>query len=662
MIRLPGLLGPKRLMGILLVVSLLLLASSGVFAQWEVPGPDDAVAGNEQDSYDGIVMDYGEFVFGWLGDICAVALNILISPFKYLILWNPDANAMRPLVEGIVNLLAPVYIVAIMLSGIYFLFASVSPAGRARAKNMIQKLILSMVLVTLSMPMYNILLNLSEAISQRILAGLEIQPSLFLGFIGAANLAAVALVSSSTLGLGLVMPVVVYLGTVTLAATVVGLRAFLVYLMAALFPITLFLYFFDYTKGFGEKLLNYTMAAIFTQVVQAMVLAIAIISVNAAGDNPDWITAYFMMLIGEGAFLMIILSPLITLGLMSWIGGAVGAVGSVVAFMPVPGANIIGGAMTAAGGVAAGMGPGGLIAGGTVAGLGGAYYQRSQSLVPPRNIQQADAFDERTVGDAEAHSSWVTPPPEPVPPEEVDERLVSDAHTRYGGGMNRPPGEPEHMGDIDDEQRAINEGRARGSSMGGGLESGDEFAERAAECEARGDDDGANNNWEKAAKEYEKYDNHQKAAKCYEKYGNLTKSAEAYEKAAENNAMGGQTRDAAENLEAAAKRRNDSGDLVNAAKDRQAAAKRWGDYGDSSKAINSLGAAAQDMVNSGQTGKDVADVLVTIADDMLNNGQTGEEVAKILDVAIDHYELSGHTTEAEQIRTAAAMFRNKNPP
>lgn len=607
--------GLRRYAGVLLIVLLMLFASSAVFA-WD--DPDAASTGSHQDMFEGIVEDYGEFAFGWLGDAGAVALNVLISPFKYMILWNPDPVAMRPLVEGIVTLLAPVYIVAIMLSGFYFFFASNSPAGRARAKAMIQKLILSMILVTLSMPMYRLLLDISGAVSQRILAGLEIQASNFLGFLFlAGNVVAVASAALAATGgitaLGLVIPIIIYLIIVVLAAVVVGLRIFLVYLLAALFPITLFLYFFDYTKALGEKMLNYTMGAIFTQVIMAISLAIAISCINST-DSSNWIAALFIMIIGMGAFIMIILSPLITLGLMPWIGGAIGGLGSFIAFMPIPGANIVGGVMTAVGGAATGMGPGALIAGGTVAGLGGAYAQRAASMMPQRRVAQQphEEYDQRIIDEAKTkYGGQFDASPGTAPQmEEMDEearlinearahssrpifdnlspeeqRIADEAYTRYGGGgVPRPPTEPETQADyVDEEQRVFAEGKVRGGTMGGGLEHAERFANTADYYEANGDNMEAAENWEKAGEEFEKY-------------GQNEKAAESYEKAADNNIKSGfdQSKDAAENYDAAAKNRRQINQPVEAAKNSEAAAKHWDNSASPEKAAKSLENAVED--------------------------------------------------------------------
>jgi hypothetical protein len=169
---------------------------------------------------------------------------------------------------------------------------------------------------------------------------------------------------------GFMLPAI-FLIIVVAAGISIGIRHFLTFLMAAIFPLTIFLYFFDLTREIGSKLMRYTVAAIFTQVVQAMILTVTIFSVNSASRLPGAFATLMSLFVAMGGFLLLVLAPLMTLGILKWVGGALGGLGAVVAFMP--GKEALGGIMTAAGGMAAGMGPGGMMAGGTVYSLGKAY-------------------------------------------------------------------------------------------------------------------------------------------------------------------------------------------------------------------------------------------------------------------------------------------------
>ena len=85
--------------------------------------------------------------------------------------------------------------------------------------------------------------------------------------------------------------------------------------------------------------------------------------------------------------IMIALAPLVMTGAMGTISGAVAGAGMVVSLSPGRHSALMGGAMTAVGAVGAGMGPGGIVAGGTSYSLGKAYTgamsQRTRAPPPP---------------------------------------------------------------------------------------------------------------------------------------------------------------------------------------------------------------------------------------------------------------------------------------
>jgi hypothetical protein len=375
--------GSKRIKALLLTAILLLLASMSVHAATDTNVLWDTynkLTGYVLGWFKDFVKNFGEYFFGGVGSLFAAALNALIMPFKAMILWNPDPNAVAGFVSALTRILVPGYILLIVINGVYFIFLSISPSERAKAKSMLQKLVLSMILVSLSLPIYKILLGISGALSDRLLANVSFEGTALLGFLnvytggmssgGSFNIASAGLAGFTPIAIFFI-PLGMYLTLVTLAAIVVALRNLIVYVMAALFPLTLFFYFFDYTHGIGKKMWQYTIMSIFTQVIQAFMLAVAIIAVNSAGTTTQWVDSYIMLLVGEGAFFMIIIAPLIMMDVMPWIGAALALVGSVLAF--VPGYNVVGGALTAAGGVVSGMGASSLLAGGSVAGLGGAH-------------------------------------------------------------------------------------------------------------------------------------------------------------------------------------------------------------------------------------------------------------------------------------------------
>ena len=336
-----------RIMRIIIGITLIVLVLSGI-----------ASSGWVEDQITKIPEHFARFIL----DMMIHHIKGMLVWIKDMLMWNPDPDDIKPIVDDSIEILIPIYVMVITLTGIYVLFLSISPAGRARAKSMLWNLILSMVLVSLSLEIFKILLNISGVLTRRIIAGIV-----------TTNL-------SQLIGLGEMNPWMLFFLYIFIvpvlfcAVLAVALRYIIVLILCAIFPFTLFLYFFEFTKDIGSKLLRYTMAAIYTQVVQALMLAITVISINSVvvtGLSTNANIIYGLLIVAGG--LMIALAPLMMMGLLTWVGGALAGIGMVVSFK----SPIIGGAMVAAGGVASGMGAGGLIAGGTAYGLGRAYIRAS---------------------------------------------------------------------------------------------------------------------------------------------------------------------------------------------------------------------------------------------------------------------------------------------
>ncbi len=308
-------------------------------------------------------------------EILITSIEMFIGFLKEMILWNPNPDDIRPMVDDFINLLIPVYVMIITILGIYIIFLSISPSGRAKAKSMFLKVLLSMILVSISLEIFKILLGISEALASRMLAGVVTTqiPQLI-------GLQQMNIISLFFLLWALEQ-------TLIWALFVIALRYVLVLLLCAMFPFTLFLYFFEFTKDIGARLLRYTVIAIYTQVIQALMLSITVISINSVGMSGSTFSENILygLLITAGA-LLIVLAPLIMLGIMKWIGGALAGIGMVVSFVN----PAIGSVMVAAGGVAAGMGPGGLIAGGTAYGLGTAYRRAAVPKEKPPEKPKED--------------------------------------------------------------------------------------------------------------------------------------------------------------------------------------------------------------------------------------------------------------------------------
>ena len=327
---------------------------------WVVSAQAEAVLGTIRDAIFYLLETF-------LKELAESLITAIVSVLMWAIGYTPHPQDVKPMVSGFVRLLIPMYIITIVLSGVHFIFISTSPSGRARAKTILLKLILSMVLVSLSLELYGILLTMASAITHQVFSGTVVDPSASLGAIFLGVILA-----------GISQPPVFIVAGIPLLVVMIAalfsvfLRTVLVLIMAAIFPITLFLYFFDMTKSVGTKLFKYTFMAIFTQPVQAVALAVMVMGVNGMDTSTDF-GVLLGLFIAAGGFIMIALAPLMMTGALGVIAGGVAAAGIVVSLGPGKNSALMGGAMTAVGAVGAGMGPGGLVAGGTSYSLGKAY-------------------------------------------------------------------------------------------------------------------------------------------------------------------------------------------------------------------------------------------------------------------------------------------------
>ena len=327
----------KNRLTIIGIIAIMLLSGTGeVFADcWSDPGPCILQA----------IIDF------FLPDPSEVA-----NALKPMILTNPDPSDVAPLMDSYLDLMHPIFVLSIIILGFYLIFMSGSPGGRAAAKNRFWKLILTMILVSLSLEIFKILLGISEGITAKVLGGVTD---------GSIEFSAIETITFVLVQLFLYMVYIWILISI-------GLRYILVLICAALFPITIFLYLFEMPiigamgREMGAKMWRWTLAVIFAQVIQGVMLAITVISFGNISEAAGWgkLGAAF---IGIAGFVLIALAPLMMLGILKWIGGAMMGMGMAVSL----GNPALGFAMTAMGGLMMGQGPASaLMAAGGAAGMG----------------------------------------------------------------------------------------------------------------------------------------------------------------------------------------------------------------------------------------------------------------------------------------------------
>ena len=246
-----------------------------------------------------------------------------------LILMNPkimiaDNNGnyygnppMEELVNSFIRLTQPFYVLAIMLVAFYLLFVSGSPLGRARAKASLIRLVLSMGLIVLTIPIIQLCLDISEIITGSILNMQDVTPGIAIlkgaidgvwdNFKGAIEISywnSVYLLMFS--GVMFFFPFML-----------IALRYFMVIYFTTLFPVTVLLYAFYFTRNMGGHLFRETFRWIFIQPLYALILvAISVSAVSMPLISTD---ASARMGFGLAGFIVLIIAPLIVVKVMDWL-------------------------------------------------------------------------------------------------------------------------------------------------------------------------------------------------------------------------------------------------------------------------------------------------------------------------------------------------------
>ncbi|MBD3262512.1 MAG: hypothetical protein GF334_12740, partial [Candidatus Altiarchaeales archaeon] len=214
-------------------------------------------------------------------EIIALVFELIKAGWSYEI----DVDDYAELHEQILLVLIPLYYIQIVVVGMYYIFASMAPGSRAKAKDMLQKLVLSMVLVSVSSGIYTWLVDFSIYLSTEVWdavenAGILSQDPFVLfgkalgtGFTLAGIALGIAtgnpLIAIAALGAVYSLLIVLILPVLM----VLAIRIVMLILFYILFPLTIFLYFIPPTKKLGSKLFGMTVTWIFLPVIMAIAFA-----------------------------------------------------------------------------------------------------------------------------------------------------------------------------------------------------------------------------------------------------------------------------------------------------------------------------------------------------------------------------------------------------
>jgi hypothetical protein len=202
-----------------------------------------------------------------------------------LLLFNPSPYnnpLILELMGGVIKLVQPFYLLAIILLGFYLLFISGSPEERTKVKSALLRVSVSMILFTLSPLILNLLLTSSQSLSEAALSITGVEPIkeiLLGGFLGAYTVIAWLTMPEYSFGAN---PWSYSLFFMTWFPYIfVSIRYIILTILEIIFPLTVFFYSFNYTRGIGRTLMESVIAWTFLQFFWVLVLVALALSANS---------------------------------------------------------------------------------------------------------------------------------------------------------------------------------------------------------------------------------------------------------------------------------------------------------------------------------------------------------------------------------------------
>jgi len=194
----------------------------------------------------------------------------------HIILENPDPGnpAVLNLTRFFVNVLLPLYVIAIIADGFYLLMVSTSIEGREKAKSLFVRLVMSMVVLSLSTHLITLLLSLSRELTESIFS--MTSPIEIRGVLQSASqyvFWVFARLTPIDNELGIIFHMLLFVLAILPYISIL-LRYILLTLLVILFPVSIFLYSVPVLQGIGRKMLEQTLVWTFLQVMFALVIVV----------------------------------------------------------------------------------------------------------------------------------------------------------------------------------------------------------------------------------------------------------------------------------------------------------------------------------------------------------------------------------------------------
>jgi len=235
--------------------------------------------------------------------------DIIYQDLVELIVINPPIDE-NMLFKEFLKIVIPFYTLAIVGIGFFLIFISSSPAKSARAKSMLEKLVIGLGVTSISPKLIDLSLNLSEQLTYRILNLIDVSVYIeiikdFTEFYSTLYL----FVAQLNPTLGFITPGIWIWYVFWGAFTVILVRYISLTILTALFPFTVFFYSFEITRDLGRNMMEQTILWIAMQEFIASTVVATVLCLTTSGIEDIFnISGFgnFLLFVGAG---FVILAP-----------------------------------------------------------------------------------------------------------------------------------------------------------------------------------------------------------------------------------------------------------------------------------------------------------------------------------------------------------------
>lgn len=213
-----------------------------------------------------------------------------------------------------IKMLQPLYVTAMILVGAYLIFFSSSPQGRSGSKAMLLNLFVGMIIISLTIPIIQLLSTASIVLTGNILA----QGPLSIGFTYKKAVDYVNYRNSEVMWSNIAVSIPFFALSLLLATgvfMVLAARYFILIFLSALFPLSVFLSLFGPTKNLGWTLIKHLVYWMFLPAGYAL----ALVTITVGIQSLEIYTPDISSMLNLTGTLLLIASPLLMFRLMGWV-------------------------------------------------------------------------------------------------------------------------------------------------------------------------------------------------------------------------------------------------------------------------------------------------------------------------------------------------------